>query len=119
MQKIVKARSDELEAGGSGQYLIFQPVTSDALAEIDRERESIGKHTRMTHYTDTGLLIVKLMPSAIHEGAHVNLAKKLLAKIIRMGTSEDEIFGLGAARFLGLSSSKEGDSAFKPSSRTD
>ena len=32
MRKIVKARSDELEEGGSDQYLIFQPVTSDDLA---------------------------------------------------------------------------------------
>ena len=32
MRKIVKARSDELKMGGSDQYLIFQPVTSDDLA---------------------------------------------------------------------------------------
>jgi hypothetical protein len=119
MQKIVQERSKELEAGASNQYLIFQPVTSDDLVEIDRERASIGKHSRMTHYTDTHLLIVKLMPSATHEGAHVNFANNVLVKVVRMGVSVNEFFGLGAARFSGPNSSKEGDSSFKPSSRTN
>jgi hypothetical protein len=67
MRKIVKSQSDKLQAGNSNQqYLVFMPVTKDDLAKIDRARPSIGKHTRMAHYTDTNLLIVKLMFSAEH-----------------------------------------------------
>ena len=59
MRKIVNSQSDKLRAGASDQYLIFQPVTEKDLAKIDRERHNIGKDTRMTHYADTDLLIIK------------------------------------------------------------
>ena len=116
MRKIVESQSDKLRAGASEQYLIFQPVTTRDLAKIDRERHNIGKDTRMTHYADTDLLIIKLMPSAKQEVAHTNFAKKVIAKMIRMGMSDDDIVTLGAARFnVPTRSSKEGDSDFKPS----
>jgi hypothetical protein len=115
MRKIVKLQSDKLQAGDSDQqYLIFRPVRKDDLAKIDRARHSIGKHIRMAHYTDTNLLIVKLMPSPEHEAAHVNLVKRLDRKLGRIGMPDDEFYGLGAAQFYGHNSSKEGDSVYKP-----
>jgi hypothetical protein len=114
MQKIVQYQSDKLQAGDSNQqYLVFMSVTEDDLVKIDRARHSIGKHTRMAHYTDTNLLIVKLMPRASHEVAHANLTADLVVKIIGMGMSRRELCCLGATRFYGPTFSKEGDSAYK------
>src|SRR2546423_549928 len=53
MRKIIDSQSDKLKAGASDQYLIFKPVTTKDLANIDRERHNIGVDTRMTHYIDT------------------------------------------------------------------
>jgi hypothetical protein len=118
MRKAVKSQSDKLQAGDSNQqYLIFRPVTEDDLAKIDRARRSIGCHTRMAHYIDEDLLIVKLMPSAGHEAAHLNFGKKLGNKTISMGMADEDLYCLGGTRFPGRRSSKEGDSAYKPPSR--
>src|SRR5437764_8141362 len=115
MREIVDSQSAKLQAGALDQYLVFHPVTTKDLTKIDRERHNIGKDTRMTHCADRDLLIIKLMPSATHEGAHRNFDKKVIAKIIRMGMSEDSISCLGATRFNGPTrSSKEGDSVYKP-----
>jgi len=133
MAKIVKSESYRLQAGDSAQqYLIFRPVTEGDLVKIDSARDSIGKHTRMTHYADADLLIVKLMPSAKHEGAHRSFAEDFVCKLTRIGilkhelVAEDfvyaripipnrELFNLGSTRFYGPHSSKEADTAYKPS----
>jgi hypothetical protein len=119
IRRAIKYHSDKLQKGDSNQqYLIFTHVSVDDLTKIDHARNSIGKDIRMTHYTDIDLLIVKL-PSVMHEKAHVNLAKRVVIALARMGTpglAEDEFCGVGAARFRGRRSSKEGDSAYKPQS---
>jgi hypothetical protein len=69
----------------------------------------------MAHYTDVDLLIVKL-PSAVHERAHVNLATDMIEKVVLMGMRARELDGVGASRFRGRRSSKEGDSAYRPHS---
>src|SRR5271163_5287871 len=82
----VDSQSKTLLAGRTTQqYLIFRGVTTDDLARIDRQRASIGKHTRMTHYTDTDLLVIKLMPSKKHEAAHTTLAEVVIDKLRGMG----------------------------------
>jgi hypothetical protein len=117
MQKAIKAKSEELRKGNSEQqYLIFARVGVDDLPKIDAACDSMGKHIRLTHYTDTGLLIVKL-PTAKHESAHGNLAKRVGSVLTRMGTpglAEDEFCFVGATTYHGRNSSKEGDSAYKP-----
>ena len=116
MRRIVKSQSDKLEKGDSHQqYLVFRPVTVDDLAKIDRARNSIGKGIRMTHYTDIDLLIVKL-PSAVHERAHGNLATDMIEKVVLMGMRARELDFVGASRFRGRRSSKEGDSGYRPHS---
>jgi hypothetical protein len=116
MRGIVKRQSDKFQRGDSDQqYLIFTCVSVDDLATIDRARNSIGKGIRMTHYTDIDLLIVKL-PSAVHERAHVNLATDMIEKVVLMGMRARELDGVGASRFRGRRSSKEGDSAYRPHS---
>jgi hypothetical protein len=98
------------------QYLIFQGVTKNSLAEMDRQRASIGKYTRMTHYTDTDLLVIKLMPSGIHEAAHLSLADEVNRKLEGMGPRKS-LYPLGKTTFFGPNSSHEGDSTFKPMCR--
>ena len=116
MRGIVKRKSDKLQKGDSDQqYLIFTHVSVDDLAKIDRARNSIGKGIRMTHYTDIDLLIVKL-PSAVHERAHGNLATEMIGKVVLMGIPPTELDFVGASRFRGRRSSKEGDSAYRPHS---
>ena len=118
LRRLVRAQSDKLQADRSNQqYLIFQGVTKDHLDKIDRERASIGKHTRMSHDMDIDLLIIKLMPSAKHESPHLSLARRLEFALARMGLPEDCLYPLGTTRFYGRRSSKEPDSAYKPLSR--
>jgi hypothetical protein len=116
MRGIVKRQSDKFERGDPDQqYLTFTDVSIDDLAKIDRARNSIGKGIRMTHYTDINLLIVKL-PSAEHEAAHLNIGRDLIEKVVLMGMRAKELDGVGASRFPGRRSSKEGDSAWRPHS---
>jgi len=120
LRKHVHSQTLALQKGRTNQqYLAFRGVTEDSLAKIDCKRASIGKHMRMTHYVDTGDLIIKLMPSAEHEAAHIELAFKFRVRFLTMGLPDDCLYGQGATRFLGQSngqrSSIEGDSAFKPS----
>jgi len=113
--KAINLQSDELISGASNQqFLVFCGVTQSDLARIDKGRP---RYTRVTYYEDLDLLIIKLMPSVIHEGAHANFGKKIIAKIIRMGMSEDDLWSVGAGRLKGPSSSKEGDTSYKPLSR--
>jgi hypothetical protein len=117
MRKIIKSQFAKLEKGDSDQgYLIFECVTVDDLTKIDRARNSIGKRTRMAHYTDRDLLIVKLL-TATHERAHGNLAMHVIMKCVLMGIPGNEMDSMGATQYLGRRSSKEGDSAYKPYSR--
>jgi hypothetical protein len=114
MRRIVKYQSEKLQKGDSDQqYLVFSRVSVDDLTKIDRARNSIGKGTRMTHYIDIDLLIVKL-PSTGHEKAHGNLATTVIEKIVLMGMRAMELDFVGATRFRGRNSSKEGDSGYKP-----
>jgi ribosomal protein L11 len=116
MREIVRSESDKLQKGDSDQqYLVFAHVSVDDLAEIDRARNSIGKGTRMTHYTDINLLIVKL-PTAEHELAHGNLANKVCFTLARMGMPDREFQSVGATTYRVRGSAKEGDSAYRPRS---
>jgi hypothetical protein len=118
MRKAIDLQSTRLQKGVSNQqYLVFRPVTEVDLAKMDSVRHSIGKHTRMTHYTNTNLLIVKLMPSAKHQSAHLSLGMGLVSKVIKIGMSYRELCPMGGTRYPGHTSSKEGDSTYKPSSR--
>jgi hypothetical protein len=113
--KAINLQSDKLIAGDSNQqFLVFHGVTQSNLAKIDGV---LPKYTRVTYYWDINLLIIKLMPSVIHEAVHRNFGKKIIVKVIRMGMSEDDLYDVGAGRFKGSSSSREGDTCFKPCSR--
>jgi hypothetical protein len=118
LRKHVKSQSKALVAGRTThQYLTFRGVTKDHLAQIDRERASIGKHTRMTHYTDIDLLIIKLMPSGKHEAAHVIFSDEVNRKLEGMGLPKRSLFGFGSRTCVGPNSSKEGDSTYQPKCR--
>ena len=117
LQETIDSQSQELRKGVSTQqYLVFQPVTKADRAKIESTRSSIGGHTRMTHYTDSNLLIIK-MPTLKHESAHLRLGTKLMLKVVNMGIPEDMLCPCGGTKYPGRVSSKEGDSSYKPSSR--
>ena len=117
MRNIVKSQYAKLYNGRSDQqYLVFRRVSVDGLAKIDRARNSSRQHTRMAHYADTGLLIVKF-PTAEHEAAHGNLATQAIVKLVLMGMPVNEFHFVGATRFYGRNSSKEADSSYNPYSR--
>src|SRR5438876_6069810 len=108
MRKIVKSQFDKLEKGDSHQqYLAFRPVTVDDLDKIDRARDSIG-NIRMTHYTKTRLLIVKLL-SAEHEKLLSTFVNIMAEKVVGMGVPVDEFCPVGTTRFHDDNSSKEGE----------
>jgi hypothetical protein len=118
LRKRIRLQSDTLLAGRTTQqYLIFLGVTKDSLAQIDRQRASIGKYTRMTQYTDTDLLIIKLMPSGEHETAHITLGDEVIDKLRGMGLPKRSLIPRGAKTCVGPNSSKGGDSTYKPKCR--
>ena len=119
LRKRVRSQSDALVAGRTNQqYLVFRSVTKERLAQMNHQRASIGKHTRMTHYTDIDLLVIKLMPSAIHEAAHLQLGDEVNRKLEGMGLARRSLYPLGAKTCSGPNSSKQGDSTYKPKCRT-
>jgi hypothetical protein len=108
MREIVKSQFDKLEKDDSHQqYLVFRPVTVDDLDKIDRARDSIG-NIRMTHYTKTSLLIVKLL-LPMHEMLLSTFANRIVEKVVGMGVPVDEFCPIGATRSHGRNSSKEGE----------
>jgi hypothetical protein len=81
LQKRVEKQSDALRDGRTiNQYLVFLGVTKDHLAQIDRQRTKMRKHTRITHYTDTRELIVKL-PTANMKQRIFHLPGKLIVNL--------------------------------------
>ena len=114
LRKRVQSLAYDLVAGRTTeQYLVFRSVTKDHLAQIDHQRASVGKGIRMTHYTDTDLLIVKV-PTAEHEQAHISLSDEVNHKLEGMGLARRSLWGRGSTTYHGFSSSKEGDSTYKP-----
>jgi len=109
LQESVDLQSAALIDGRTNQqYLVFMGVRKDDLEKID--------HKRASHYADNNLLVIKLMPSRKHKGAHLTLAEKLkLRVIVGMGLPEDCLYPVGATRYKRPRSSKEGDTAYCPS----
>ena len=115
MRNTVNGLSKALQLGTTEkQFLAFGQVTWEDLAKIDASRTGIGRHTRMTCYTEFELLIVKLMPSVKHEAAHRCFSENFVYKIRVVGVPRTGFYPLGAGRFEGYISSKEADSACKP-----
>ena len=94
------------------QFVVFSGV--NGLQTIDNQRHRLGKTSRFQHDEAEGLLIVKVMPSVLHEMAHLNLIKGIYSQMVSMQMGLGNLVAVGSARFKGKSTSKEGDSAFKP-----
>jgi len=77
LRKHINARCTELLAGSEKEYLVFRGVTDDVIAAIYRNRASIGNHTRLTHYNNINLLIVKILWGAIPRALHRVLASDI------------------------------------------
>lgn len=117
LRKRVQSLAQKLVAGRTTeQYLIFRGVTKDHLAQIDCQRASIEKGIRLTHYTDTDQLIVKV-PTAEHEQAHLTLSDEVNEKLRGMGLPKRSMWPCGGTTYDGFTTSKEGDSTYKPKCR--
>lgn len=82
MRKLVNALTKALQVGTTNaQFLAFERVTKEDLVKIHNSRTSLGRHTRMSFYADTDLLIIKLMPSVLHNAAHRILSDDFVTKI--------------------------------------
>jgi len=115
LRRRVRSQSGALQDGRTNeQYLAFIGVNEDDLARIDSERErpSIGKNIRLTHYTDSNWLIIKLMPTGKHETAHVELGDLLRVTIRAMGITRREWIGTGSQTYRLGRVSKEADGSF-------
>jgi hypothetical protein len=116
LKKCIDKRAAELLAGSSSeQYIAFRVVSKEDLDKIDKERASIGKDIRLYHQFN-GLMIIKLMLSPLHEIAHIMFGDGLKDAIAAMGLARNSLVPIGAGRFSGMLSSKEGDTSFKPRS---
>lgn len=69
----------------------------------------------MLYNFQTKDLIIKLISGVSHEAAHLYLTLCIVAKITAMGLGPEKLYFQGSATFKGSSSSKQGDSAIKPS----
>ena len=99
------------EQGSNQEYIIFSGVDGELLDKVD------GLHircARVEHHPDGRLLIVKVMPSAVHETLHGILNREIIIKAAGMGLGQ-ELRPMGATRYQGRYSAKEADSAMKPS----
>jgi hypothetical protein len=76
------------------QYLLFSGVPSEHLYQFDRLRGR--KAARIFYDYETQLLIVKLIPGAIHKTSHVEF---MFMVRLACGTANNELVGLGATRF--------------------
>lgn len=116
VQKLVASHSDELQVGRTNnQYIVFLNVTNAQMSSISKQQGKIGKHIRMTHHTDTGDLIIKLMPSVDHEAAHLDLAELFQGLVTQMGISHaNRLAAVGGTTYFGPGSSKQADTAYTP-----
>ena len=117
MAKIVHSQADKVQAGGFQQWLVFRSVTINDLTKFDHKHHLIGKFVRMTHHTNLDLLIMKLMPGAIHEEAHATFGNRIFSRAILMGLPEDALIAVNGTKYRGPMSSKEGDTGYKPNTR--
>ncbi len=111
MRKVVDSRIKDLQAGRTtDQFLVFKPVTTDDLDEIDNK---IRRHLRVAHCIDLDTLRVKLMPLLRHEVAHRSFGELLKIQSYAMGFSPFGFFDVGGTRYHGHSVSKEADTTFQ------
>jgi hypothetical protein len=114
IRRAVNTLSEKLREGDTtDQYLVFRPVTVNELDKIDNRRYEVGKGIRLTHCADIGTLIIKV-PTTAHEVVSQNFGAEVVIQAVGMGVPRQDWTLLGATRFMGNSTSKEADGAFKP-----
>ncbi|KAG0126515.1 hypothetical protein HOY82DRAFT_107229 [Tuber indicum] len=90
-------------SGNASEYVVFTQVAEDELAEIDDYRDTHRKSLRFMYLNDQKTLIVKVMPSMIHESFGRGLMNAVWKKTIMMGVDE-ELITVGSTRFRGTGS---------------
>lgn len=113
--KAIESRAKEFHSGNldAGQYLVFASVTKSELADIDRLCEARHKGLRSMYLEGGGALIVKIIPSPVHEMVREGFISALMEQTGRMGLRRALVDMRGTA-LQGIESRKEANSAFKP-----
>ncbi|KAG0633591.1 hypothetical protein HOY80DRAFT_913339 [Tuber brumale] len=113
----IDSRAAELSSGNADEsrcpYLIFSPVTQAQLAIIETIRDKSYKRLRFMYLNDPKALIIKVMPSGVHEFATEAFVSALADKVGRMGLRR-ALPSVGRTTYQGTSSRKEADGGFKP-----
>lgn len=114
LQRIVDAQSSDLQQGRfKTQYLIFNGGPRDNLDKIDHHRSTLGKHTQMRYHPEEDFLIIKLIPSRLHEMAHREF--EFMIRVRMMGISSPQMHAIGSTRITGRDgSSAKPDSVYVP-----
>ena len=96
------------------QFLVFKSVTTETLRELDTSSEL--KSVRISHYPESQLLVVKIMPSIPHEGAHRELGRDIERAIEKMELKSSAFYCVGGGRYFNTSTgvAKEADTAYVP-----
>ncbi|KAG0640424.1 hypothetical protein HOY80DRAFT_884733, partial [Tuber brumale] len=102
----------------TGCYIHVSGVAAAKIDEIDDAFQDLGIRTcvRFTYEHDLEAMIIRCMPSEVHERASRSFLIKLAFKIAALpGHSEDSILPVGSTRFsVPGKRSKEGDEGIKP-----
>ena len=100
------------------QYLLFRLVNPKDLEEFDRDRRSLPT-IRLTYNQQSKHLLVKLMPSVLHELAHRELGREIENALRDMHLPRYALASVGSGRFKSpRGNSKEGDTCYVPEARS-
>lgn len=111
LRDIIEGEYHKLRCDPSRQQcVIFDHVTDEDVVQIDEA--GLGKHIRLSHYSDRQLLIIRISPSLLHHSSSWSLALAVRDKVLEMGVPRSEFRACGAARYAGARLFKERDSSF-------
>ncbi|KAN0072437.1 hypothetical protein V8E54_009366, partial [Elaphomyces granulatus] len=74
---------------------------------------------RLTYNQESKLLLVKLMPSVLHEVAHRELGREIENAARNMKLPRYALMSVGSGRFKPRGNSKEGDTCYIPEARSE
>ncbi|KAG0566910.1 hypothetical protein KC19_7G096700 [Ceratodon purpureus] len=108
----------EVSSADGKQYVAFENVTSKNFEDIQKLREASNKTLpamRILYDRVSEILIVKIIPGS---GVFHYVATGLFIARFTRKYPIDSLVGVGATRFEGRDRAKEGDSGYKPITRT-
>jgi len=119
--EVVDKYTPEFLLKNPSQHVVFSDVTTAQLKKIEGRRHRYHKGLRFFHLKNENVLIVKTMPGAAQEIAHLTFDEIFAIKKLRMGLL-CQLLPEGSIKYIGSTGTKEADRAHRPVSshhRTD